>query len=119
MSDLVELAKELVKLDQRAEEIRGAMRKLLSTRTGDASLCPARPQGAPWGKGREAIQAHSKEEDAKVLDLLKHGPQRQVEIVKAIGSKPTTLQFRLKRLAEKGLVARNEGGLWSSPSTPS
>jgi hypothetical protein len=42
-----------------------------------------------------------------------------VEIVKAIGSKPTTLQLRLKRLAEKGLVACNEGGLWSSTSTPS
>jgi hypothetical protein len=119
MSDLVELAKELVEVDQRAEEIRNAMRKLLANGPGETPSRPTRPRGAPWGAKRAAILAHSAAEDTRVVELLKATPLRQSAIAATIGAKPSTMQQRLRRLAEKGLVARNEDGLWSATSTPS
>jgi predicted transcriptional regulator len=52
--------------------------------------------------------------DEAVLALLKDKPMTTGEIKQATGAKPTTLQVRLARLAQRGVVAHGEDGTWSA-----
>jgi DNA-binding IclR family transcriptional regulator len=55
--------------------------------------------------------------DERLLDLLRDQPMKQAAIAKALDAAQSSTQARLQRLRAKGLVPRDEAGLWSTTST--
>jgi DNA-binding IclR family transcriptional regulator len=52
--------------------------------------------------------------DATVMGLLKGQPMRSSDLAKAAGAKLSSTGARLHRLHQRGLIARDEGGVWSA-----
>jgi hypothetical protein len=120
-SELVVLAQKLVALDAEAEQTRNAMRAILANGLGDPRPGrPTRPRKGPQSPRRAEVLTQSAERDAQALEVIRaseSGLTRR-EIQAATGGATSTLQNRLTRLEEKGLVQRGEGGAWISTSTP-
>jgi DNA-binding IclR family transcriptional regulator len=57
--------------------------------------------------------AEAREQDGRVLNLLKDQPMRQVDLARAMDAGQSTVQARLTRLQKQGAVVRDDGGLWS------
>jgi Mn-dependent DtxR family transcriptional regulator len=57
-------------------------------------------------------------QDGRVLETLKGGPLRQVDIARAMDVGQSSVQARLTRLHKQGSVVRGDGAMWSlTPTT--
>jgi hypothetical protein len=61
--------------------------------------------------------AQAAKADDEVVGLLRGKPMTTAENVAATQGKPSTTQNRLRRLHERGLVARADGGAWAATLT--
>jgi hypothetical protein len=75
---------------------------------------PARSRGP--GKGRKRVLEEASEAEAQIVAALRDKPMRHAEIVRATVRKATSTSLRLQRLQKRGLVQRDDEGLWSSSS---
>ena len=65
------------------------------------------------------VRAKSVAQDEAVLALIRSTPNLKTsEIARAIEANATTTSERLRRLAERGQAARDDGGGWSATSPP-
>jgi hypothetical protein len=115
--DLVSLANRLVQLDREAVEVRSQMLTLLTNGAGHAPEGPSRPPVRTGGKSREAAMAAAKEAEQAIVELIKAQPLRTAEIARATGAKVNSTTERLKRLAAKNLVQRDDSGAWAATGT--
>ena len=110
MSDAVlELARELVELDQRAIEIRNALRAALTSNDLDPDVVEtppfvvtSPPRASPKTKTRqgENSAARAREAEDRIVQYLRSSPGlRTSEIVRATQGSLTTTVARLKRLS--------------------
>jgi predicted transcriptional regulator len=63
---------------------------------------------------RDQLLARAAEAEAAIVALLKEEPRRHTEIIEAPDAPQSTTQARLKRLSDKGAIARSDDGLWSA-----
>jgi DNA-binding Lrp family transcriptional regulator len=118
VDDIVVLAKRLVALDAEATTVRNQMRRLLANGEGAPVVVRPTPRERSSAKGsRAAILAQAAEMDRRALDLLRDGPMTSGQIAKAMASKISTASERMRRLEQRGLIGRDDGGQWSSLST--
>jgi hypothetical protein len=112
-AELLELAQRLVALDHEAEEVRNAMRRLLSNGLGGGKPRPtSRPHKGRERTGPEGTSAA----EAQILAALKDKPMRHGEVVRATGQKASSTGLRLQRLERRGLIQRGAEGAWTVSS---
>jgi hypothetical protein len=123
MTDLVQLAKELVSLTGRIAAIRDSMRKILANgvdvhppdphptarptrarRLGGKKKSQRSPRKKPQARHPNAVRAAKIE--ARILELLQAKPGlRTAELARLTGSPPTSTSNRLARMLAKSQVA--------------
>ena len=104
MTDLCALAQRYVELATKIENVRREMLSCLANGAGSEPAAHPTPRGA-----RRVLPAQAKDADETVLALLKAKSMKQSEIATA-----TTLQNRLARLRDRGLVERGGDGAWNA-----
>jgi uncharacterized membrane protein len=109
MTDLCALAQRYVELATKIENVRREMPSCLANGAGSAPAAHPTPRGA-----RRVLPAQAKDADETVLALLKAKSMKQSEIAQATEAAATTLQKRLARLRDRGLVERGGDGAWNA-----
>jgi hypothetical protein len=131
MADLIELAKQYVSVSTQLAGIRNAMRIALSNGVSGGDPIdenPPEPSADPGGKPKRTKKAHhptkvksrvevmaaSAALDEACLVLLKDKPMKSSEVARTTKAKLSSVGARLHRLRERGLIARDDAGLWSA-----
>jgi hypothetical protein len=115
--DLDRLADQLADIGRRQALLDGErimVKERLRALVGDGSR-PTRPSGA------NGVRRNSRAEgDERVLALLREGPKRQAELVRATTLSRSSIGSKLAKLRESNLAAPDESGLWSltPPASP-
>jgi hypothetical protein len=120
VADLLALAAEYVRVSEQLTGIREQIRACVANGV-DPNPMPLRPRksGAKSKPPRKDMMAASAEKDTQALEAIKaRAGISRAELARALQANPTTLQNRLTKLAQQGLVQRGDDGLWTSTSPP-
>jgi hypothetical protein len=104
--EIVRLAERLVEVDREAAAVRARLLKLLANGSGPSPR-PIRAGHKPGARDAETT----------IVELLRDQALGPAAIARATGAKAGTVNDRLRRLSERGLVERGEGG-WRATSSP-
>jgi hypothetical protein len=114
---VLDLARRLIDLDQEALEVRAKLKAALLNGAEPRPVRPTPARQSKPGLNRAKVLEQAAQADEQVLTLLKAGPMTASEIGAATSGKASTVQNRLQRLREKGLVQRDDAGAWQSTQT--
>jgi hypothetical protein len=82
---------------------------------GSKALPFAKPRPA---KRPPTAPGQASEAETQILEALRDKPLRHGELSRAIDQKASSISLRLRRLAGRGLVRRDDQGAWAATSSP-
>jgi predicted Rossmann fold nucleotide-binding protein DprA/Smf involved in DNA uptake len=122
--DLCQLAERFVALSAELQTVRQAMRQALDGDPDGDKGERARPFVSDQRRQRSSLKGPRAEtmkkaraEEERVLSLVKESPMPTAAIASTIRAPASSTAHRLKRLEQRGLIARANGS-WTTTATP-
>jgi hypothetical protein len=114
---LVELARRYVTLSDELESVRDQIKLAVLNGAGGEAPHPLQPARSSGGMNPKAAMAQAAE--SEIIALLQSTPGLKTsQIAAQTNAKTNTTVERLRRMKERGQIARDEGGGWQVGAAP-